>query len=277
VIDSYLCQKHLGKIIFVDDCSSDNTTEYVAELSQQYPDKIHYQRMSEKSTLPNIRNIGVSLATSEYIFMGEDDVLLPEDHFEILLEQLKSRKADIIGGRRIYMWADQTFESAKAFADLDTEPVFVRVPFEAYFERPIEHAQQVNRLHSNVLMKRSIFEHVQYDPLYGGNAFREETDFFLRVYDAGYSLWFIPDTLSYHLKNTDVNQTGGSRKKPWVYEWQVWKNTWRLFMKNKDIFTKKLGVRNIYGYAVLCLMARYWYFIKRRLDQKIHRKSHAKT
>jgi GT2 family glycosyltransferase len=182
--------------------------------------------------------------------------------------------ADLISGRRVNMYADQDMETAKKIADMDHGPIFIKVPFEAYFERFVDKAESVNRLHSNMLMKRSVFEKVQYDPLYGGNAFREETDFFLRVWDAGFTLWLIPDTLSYHMRHTSANSTGGSRKKPWVYEWQVWKNTARLFLKNKNIFTKKLGVTNIYIYLVRCLVARYTYAISRRIEQRLHRKTY---
>lgn len=277
VMDSYLCQKHLGRIIFVDDCSTDNTTQYVAELAKANPGRIVYHRMEQKSTLPNIRNVGVSLSDAEYVFMGEDDVLLPGDHFEILLEKAQLYGADIISGRRVNMYADQDMVAAKKFADLDHGPVFVDVPFESYLERVVDRAQPVNRLHSNALMRRSVFDRVQYDPLYGGNAFREETDFFLRAWDAGFGLWLIPDTLSYHMRHTSLNSTGGSRKKPWVYEWQVWKNTARLFLKNRDIFTRKLGVRNIYAYLVRCILARYTYAIGRRIEQRLNRKRHGKA
>jgi glycosyltransferase involved in cell wall biosynthesis len=249
VIDSYLTQDHLGQIIFVDDCSTDNTAEYAAGLIKEFPGKIIYHRMDHKSTLPNIRNVGVSLAKNDYIFMGEDDVLLPKNHFKILLEKMNEYHADLISGRRINMKTGQSPEDAKQMADKDKNPVFVRIPFEGYHERYIDKASEVYALHSNALIKKQVFEKIQYDPQYGGNAFREETDFYLRVWDAGFSLWLIPDTLSYHLRNTAVNSSGGSRKKRIVYEYQVWKNTWRLFTKNKNIFKQRLGVKSIYWFG----------------------------
>ena len=277
VMDSYMSQEYLGHVIFVDDCSTDNTASYVVELAAKHPGKIIYHRMEKKSTLPGVRNVGISLAQNEYVFMGEDDVLLPPDHFKVLLEKMKQYDADLIAGRRINLYNGQTVEDAKLLADMDRGPLFTRVPFEAYLERFVDHAQQVHVLHSNILMRRAVFDTVQYDPEYGGNAFREETDFFLRAWDAGFALWLIPDTLSYHMKNTLLNQAGGSRKKPWVYEWQVWKNTARLFTKNKNIFREKLGTGNIYIYLIRCLVARYTYAISRRLIQKSNRKKYAKA
>lgn len=267
VMDSYLAQEHLGRIIFVDDCSTDNTTEYVAELSRSNPGKIIYHRMLEKSTLPAVRNIGIGLSSSKFIFMGEDDVLLPPDHFKILLEKMNLYNADIISGRRINVTEGQTTDGARVFADQDREPIFVRVPFEAYFERPVDAARETYTLHSNSLMKRSVAVDVKYDPKFDGNAFREETDFYLRAHMKGFHLWLIPDTISYHMRNTAANSSGGSRKSRLVYEWQVWKNTVRLFMKNRNFFKEELGVKNIYFFLVRCLIGRYVYALKRRVDQ----------
>jgi glycosyltransferase involved in cell wall biosynthesis len=264
-IDSYMSQPELGLFIIVDDCSTDATTTWAKELAQQYPGKIIYHRMDTKSTLPHLRNVGVSLAHAEYIFMGEDDVILPKDHFAVLIQKMQEHRADIIAGRRIYMQESETQESAIAFANKDHGPIFVSIPFEGYFERYVAHAQKVPFIHSNSLMKRSVFEKVQYDPWYGGNAFREELDFYLRVTNAGYAIWLIPDTLSFHLRNTSVNTAGGSRRKRFVYEYQVWKNTMRCFWKNRNIFKKLFGVKHIIWYTMRCLVARYTYALGRRI------------
>jgi len=277
VMDSYLLQEHLGQIIFVDDCSTDRTTHYVASLANKYPGKIIYHRMKNKSTLPNVRNVGLGFAKNEYVFMGEDDVLLPPDHFKILLAKMSELKADIISGRRINLPTDQTEAEAKQLADRNKEPVFVRIPFEAYFERFVDAPREVYTLHSNVLMKRSVFQKVKYDPLYGGSAFREETDFFLRAYDAGFHLWLIPDTWSFHLRNTSANNSGGSRKSRLVYEYHVWKNTIRLFTKNRKIFENKFGVKNIHWFAFRSLIARYPYALKRRIGWFMNHNHYAKT
>ena len=234
-IDSYLCQKDLGLFILLDDCSTDDTAQFATELAQQHPGKIIYYRADKKMTTPFLRNKGVELSKNEYIFMGEDDVLLPPDHFEVLLRNMNVLGADLIGGRRINLRAGQTNAEALTIANKDHQSVLVTIPFEQYFERYIDKPLRVPALHSNVLIKRSVFDQVQYDPSFEGNAFREETDFFLRAYDAGFQLWLIPDTVMYHLKNTLVNNTGGSRKKRLIYEWQVWKNTWKFFIKNKTL------------------------------------------
>jgi glycosyltransferase involved in cell wall biosynthesis len=270
VVDSYFAQPELGSFIIVDDCSTDDTTAFAAELAKQYPGKVVYYRFEKKTTLPAVRNMGISLVTNEYVFMGEDDVLLPENHFKILIEKMREYDAAIIAGRRIYIREGESLEDAKNVADFDRGPLFVHVPFEGYFERYVSAPQRVPYIHSNSLLRRAVFSSVLYDPWYGGNAFREELDFYLRAHDAGFPIWIIPDTLSYHMKNTSTNRSGGSRKKRFVYEWQVWRNTIHCFWKNRLIFTKEFGVKNVFVFTLRCLFARYSYALKRRIDWLTH-------
>jgi len=265
VIDSYLNQEQLGKIIIIDDCSTDNTEVWMKEFERQTEGRIVYYRTAHKTSLPQLRNIGVSMTKNPYIFMGEDDVLLPPDHFQILLQNMEKYDADIIAGRRIYLYENESITDALIRSNQDRGPIIVRTPFEGYFERYIDRPQQVPFIHSNSLMKREVLTTIQYDPWYAGNAFREESDFYLRATDAGFLIWITPDTLSYHLKNTSVNKAGGSRKKRLIYEYQVWKNTMHLFLKNRRIFETKFGVKHIRWFAFRCLCARYTYAIGRRI------------
>lgn len=279
VIDSYMNQPELGLLIIVDDWSTDTTKQWTEDLAKKYPGKVLYVKPNQKKTMPELRNIGVSKCINEYIFMGEDDVLLPDDHFKVLLESMQKYHADVIAGRRIDLHKGETLESALARSDRDKNPMFVRIPFEAYFDRFLDHARQVPHLHSNALMHRKIFEQVHYDPQFGSNGFvfREETDFFMRVKDAGFSVWIIPDTVSYHLKKMLENKKGGSRKPRLVFEYLVWRNTIKFFLKNRAIFKKDFGVNNIYWFAFRCLIARYFYAVGRRIGKKINSNSYAQT
>ena len=272
VIDSYMTQPELGLLIIVDDWSTDATKSWTEDLAQKYPGKVLYVKPETKLTMPELRNIGVSKCSHEYIFMGEDDVLLPEHHFKILLEKMNELGADVVAGRRLDLYEKETLEAATKRSNEDTRPMFIRIPFEAYFDRFVDRAKRVHHLHSNVLMKRKIFNAVHYDPQFGekGFVFREETDFFLRVEAAGFSIWIIPDTLSYHLKKMLVNKTGGSRRPRLVFEYLVWRNTIRLFLKDRTIFKKEFGVKNIYWFALRCLIARYFYAFGRRASRMVH-------
>jgi glycosyltransferase involved in cell wall biosynthesis len=264
VLPSYLSQKFLNKIIIVDDAGEDNLKEEIEKLKDP---RIVYTRVDKRVYLPAARNIGVKNSAAPYIFMGEDDVILDENHLEILLNKMKEFNADLIAGRRIYLFENQTFKEAKEFADKDKSPIFINFPFEGYFERYLDKAIEVKFLHSNSLIKREVFDKVLYDEWYKGNSFREELDFYLRCLDAGFKMVLIPDTVCYHLKSSE-NKKGGARMQRLKYEYYVWKNTLYCFLKNKEIFKKHFNIRFLFLYALLILFARYPYAIFRRIIWK---------
>ena len=264
VLPSYLSQKFLNKIIIVDDAGEDNLKEEMEKLKDP---RIVYIRVDKRVYLPAARNIGVKNSTAPYIFMGEDDVILDDNHLEVLLNKIKEFNADLIAGRRIYLFENQTFKEAKEFADKDKSPIFINFPFEGYFERYLDKAIEVKFLHSNSLIKREVFNKVLYDEWYKGNSFREELDFYLRCLDAGFKMVLIPDTICYHLKSSE-NKKGGARMQRLKYEYYVWKNTLHCFLKNKEIFKKHFNIRFLFLYALLILFARYPYAIFRRIIWK---------
>jgi len=267
VLPSYLNQKFLNKVIIVDDAGEDNLKEEIEKLKDP---KIIYIRSDKRIYLPTARNIGVKNSSAPYIFMGEDDVILDDNHLEILLNKMKEFNADIVAGRRIYLFENQTLEEAKKFADQDKRPIFTKFPFEGYFERFLDKAIEVKFLHSNSLIKKEIFNKVLYDEWYKGNSFREELDFYLRCLDAGFKMVLIPDTICYHLKSRE-NKKGGARMQRFKYEYYVWKNTLYCFLKNKNIFKRHFNIKFPFLYALLILFARYPYAIFRRIIWKIRK------
>ena len=265
VLPYYLNQKFLNKVIIVDDAGEDNLKEEIEKLEDS---KIIYIRADKRVYLPAARNIGVKNSSAPYIFMGEDDVILDDNHLEVLLNKMKEFNADLIAGRRIYLFDNQTLKEAKEFADKDRGPIFTRFPFEGYFERFLDKAIEVKFLHSNALIKKEVFDKVLYDEWYKGNSFREELDFYLRCLDAGFKMVLIPDTICYHLKSRE-NKKGGARMQRLKYEYYVWKNTLYCFLKNKKIFRKHFNIRFLFLYTLLMLFARYPYAIFRRIIWKI--------
>jgi len=265
VLPSYLSQKFLNKIIIVDDAGEDNLKEEMEKLKDP---RIVYIRVDKRVYLPAARNIGVKNSAAPYIFMGEDDVILDENHLEILLNKMKEFNADLIAGRRIYLFENQTFKEAKEFADKDKSPIFINFPFEGYFERYLDKAIEVKFLHSNSLIKREVFDKVLYDEWYKGNSFREELDFYLRCLDAGFKMVLVPDVVCYHLKSKD-NRTGGARTNRLIYEYYVWKNTIYCFRKNNKILSKHFNIKLPLLFSIIALFFRYPYALYRRLSWKL--------
>lgn len=68
------------EIIFVDDCSSDNSIELVKNLASNYPDRlaqIKYVRHERNRGLAQARKTGLDIATGEYVAHCDSDIMYP--------------------------------------------------------------------------------------------------------------------------------------------------------------------------------------------------------
>ncbi len=86
---------------------------------------------------------------------------------------------------------------------------------------------------------RSVFERVRFDPGYGGNAFREETDFFFSCAEAGIRSIHCPHASCGHMKVHSRSTPGGS----WTmgrprYAAQMVRNNWRLLRKHEALIRR---------------------------------------
>ncbi len=271
VLPSYLRQELLGKVIIIDDASDEKNKKEFQELLKEYPEII-YQRFEKQIFLSQARNEGIKLSSVEYIFMGEDDVYLENNHLKILFELMQKYNADLIAGRRIYIKENQSFEEAKKIADEDKSPIFTKFPLEGYFERYFENdILNPSFLHSNVLVKRSVYDKCLYDSNYQGNSFREDLDFFLNCLVNNFRMVLTNKTSCYHIKS-NINKSGGARMKRLIYEYYVWKNTFYCFSKNRKVLKEKLNIKLPILHAFLSLIWRYPYAIYRRIKWKITKK-----
>lgn len=86
------------EFIFVDDCSSDDSLSILKQLIEKYPhrkEQVHIEQLCKNSGPSIARNVGLSLATGEYIaFCDSDDWVSPE-MYESLYKEVKGKGADI--------------------------------------------------------------------------------------------------------------------------------------------------------------------------------------
>lgn len=75
-IDSVLIQKEVSEIVLIEDGSKDNSLELCFELQKKYPDKIkvYYHKNNTNQGASISRNLGIEMASNEFIsFLDVDD------------------------------------------------------------------------------------------------------------------------------------------------------------------------------------------------------------
>lgn len=94
------------ELIYVDDCSTDNSKKLIEEKTKKY-DNVKYYRTKKNSGFPSRpRNIGIKNATSKYLmFLDQDDIFF-EDACETLYDLIIKNDADLVSGN--YLVNSQT-------------------------------------------------------------------------------------------------------------------------------------------------------------------------
>lgn len=206
-------QEDVSEVILVDDCSSDNTAEVVKELQTRFP-TLRYFRNEVNSKQPYTQNVAISKVQSEYIYFGDDDSVLYPGSIRNLLNVMREKNADIVGGRALALFFPEQIDELDEFlshyrnriateanqiVDLSTlstnftytvkEPI--RVPF--------------------CLCKTQVAREMQFDVKIEGNAYREETDFLIRATLAGYTIYYTSSANQINLPSAMCS--GGARSK----------------------------------------------------------------
>ncbi len=87
------------EFIFVDDASPDKSIELLKACMERYPErKGQIQILSHETNkgLPAARNMGLSVASGEYVFHCDSDDFMEPDTLAILYEEAKRQDADIV-------------------------------------------------------------------------------------------------------------------------------------------------------------------------------------
>jgi glycosyltransferase involved in cell wall biosynthesis len=247
VLPSYAADPAVARIVVVSDGSTDDTAQMVEAYAATSDIPVTLIRHETQRGQQISRMAAVATATTEFVLFGEDDVWLADGYCSTLLEELLAHNADIAGGRAInFKYGDRfsptllpRVKPRKGDAGFDV-PNFI-----ANLEPESARTMDAPFLHSWTLIRRSVFESVQFDPGYRGNAFREETDFYLSARTQGFRLIFTPRTVCYHLRGS-LNATGGQRgrrfRKLWVEYWCA-VNTYRMTRKHWAFLTARDGFR----------------------------------
>jgi GT2 family glycosyltransferase len=236
-LPTYLAQD-CAEVVIVDDASPTSIEmEIRSQLRVEHErTRIVFVRNEKREQQPRARMIGVHRASQQLIFFGEDDAYLEPGLVASLWRYVVAGECDMCCGPWVMTLDVDTrgrpSETAATAEELvDTTLIGVRGPKQP--TRPI----RVPFLHSLALMSRDDVLNIGFDPGYIGNAFREETDFYVRAAAAGRRLAFVPAPAAYHYKGP-LNVGGGQHGAPVLheltrYEWYVAQNNWRFLRKNR--------------------------------------------
>lgn len=224
VLPSYLASERTGEVIIVDDAGTDHTANAIEQLMVQ-DHRLHYVRNEENMGAPASRNRGARLLKTAWILQSEDDLALGPNCLETLLAHADAADADIIAGRRVWMRLGETEEHSLARANLNRRPLFN--------ERRMDHnshaitADDVETplLDGTMLIRRELFDHIQYYQPYGGQStWREESDFQLSALELGYKLVFCPHATTFHYSRVSQSFGRNRIKGTVVYAYRVYRN-----------------------------------------------------
>ena len=233
------CYRDLARhwpLVVVDDGSHDGTAGWLTGLG------VRVVRHPRRRGLPAARNTGLRLATTRWVLFGEDDVLMPADHPQWLLgEAARLPGAGAIAGR-LFAGTDWTLPNAvpadSRHALLDGDRL------NADFAASLPRARPLPSLHACALVDRAAALAVGgYDERLFDSAFREESDLYARLWQAGLACWLTPATWAVHVRH---RLGGGARGRAGLAgklrnRWSYWRNDcafidrhWRLWRRWVD-------------------------------------------
>ncbi len=258
VIQRFLEFQEICKIIVVDDCSDDITESVISNLNDPLR-KIEYHRLEKNYGSAKARNYGLSCVKSSLVFITDDDIFITEDDYFVKLSAcMREKDADVVAGRLILLKSLEDFD--QGFKRVEKN--FANRPYiEAHFGINVQKNSRdyidSYLLPPVMLLKSKLTCTVLYDENYPVNAWREETDFQIRLKEQGSRLVFCPFAFAYHLYWKSKVIGGNRSAKRLNYELWVFKNNIRFAVKNRSFLRNYLNLQ-----IPPIILAVYWTFYR---------------
>lgn len=210
-------QEDVSEVILVDDCSSDNTAEVVKELQTRFP-TLRYFRNEVNSKQPYTQNVAISKVQSEYIYFCDDDSVLYPGSIRNLLNVMREKNADIVGGRALALFFPEQIDELDEFLShyrnriaTEANQIVDLSTLSTNFTYTVKEPIRVPFCHASCLCKTQVAREMQFDVKIEGNAYREETDFLIRATLAGYTIYYTSSANQINLPSAMCS--GGARSK----------------------------------------------------------------
>ena len=207
VLPSYLNQNNVSEIIIIDDGSQIHVKDFL--LSKGFIDK-RLKIIRHERTLGSCcaRNTGIWAAECEWIFFGEDDLILSENHIKNLhLERIRL-KADIICGCIIQQNSNENLDNTWNRSKKNISNIFNDKLISINYGT-ISKATEMPFAHAIFMAPAEILKKFKFSTRLGGPSFlREDQEIQLTLREAGYRLFMVPDAIGLHLSRSLSHGSG---------------------------------------------------------------------
>lgn len=228
VLPSYLSQTGVDEIIIVDDGSVPPVSLCLEQrlLAESRLQVVRHRRSLGSSIA---RNTGVSAASAEYVFFGEDDLVLPADHVATLVRERERLNADLVCGRLLQQVASETIEQAERRAVREQRLIFDHHHISVRTEH-LERSAELPFAHAIFLASRELLSDYRFSGHLGGPSFlREDGELQLRLRRDGYRLFATPSTYSFHMARHKTSGAGTrSAQAAWIQIASATVNSWQV-------------------------------------------------
>jgi GT2 family glycosyltransferase len=239
VLPSYLATG-ADEVVLVDDGSGPGHRLSLERLANE--PNVRLVALNRHVGLPAARNEGAAAVEGPWVVFGEDDAWFTPEYPRTLIEHAERAGALAAAGCSPLVHPDlldgplPALEAAiRARAADNPGPSSVAgVPWTP--DVLTDGDLLTPFLSARAAVHRSVFDRVRFDPRYTGNAFREETDFFLRAFEVRFRTVHCPHAACGHLKEHTRSVPGGSwHMSRSRYAWQMAWNNWRLLRAHDDL------------------------------------------
>jgi len=198
------------EIILVDNCSSDNSLNYIEKLSNG---NVRIEILDQNYGYSKGKNIGASLAKGEFIWLLDNDIIPNKDCLKKLVSFMKkvpeaavsfpvlidffSKKISHYGGESTYYGINQFLE---------------KLPIDKFDgKRPFKTSYPIGAV---AFYRKEVWDYLNgYDDL--NKFYLDDTDLGPRIWISGYKIYCIPNAKSFHY---EISRKKDVEYLSWIFE-----------------------------------------------------------